>query len=156
MNSITEDGIIIYIMSFLDRVTCCKNSSVFNFSITNKHYLTLLKQQKLFSTKKIKYFKLTDNIKKLLNNDLASICSKCKKIDHKGLEFLIRECKNYFYNHNYFRFSSLPLDKDNGFYIHFKCDKNSLTFRKYCITSLPNLNIGNTCCGGKGFQIIFN
>lgn len=155
MDSITEDGIIINIMSFLDRITCCKNSSVFNFSITNKYYLKLLKEQNIFSTKKIKYFKLTNNIKNLLNDNLSSVCSKCEKIDHKSLEFLIRESKNYYNNHNYFRFSSLPFDRDNSFYIHFKCDEKSTTFRKYCITSLPNLNVGNICCGGKGFQIIF-
>jgi len=155
MNSITEDGIIIYIMSFLDRVSCCKNSSVFNFAITNRHNLTLLKQQKLFLIKSIKYFKLTDNIKSLLNNDLDLICSKCGKMDYDGLEYLIRECKNYYYRNDYFRLSSLPLNKEKSFYIHFECNYKSTLFRSDCLSSFPNLNIGNICCGGKGFEIIF-
>jgi hypothetical protein len=155
MNSINENGIIIHIMSFLDKNSCCKNSSVFNFGITNKNHLKLLKTQNVFLTKLSKYFKLTNNTKNLLNKDLDIFCTNCYEIDIKGLECLLGQCKANFLKNDDIDYPCYRSINKNYFYIHFECKHESTKFKSDCISYFPNIAIGNTCCSGKGFEIIF-
>jgi len=152
METLTENGLIIKIMSFLDNINCCKISSVLNFGLTNKKFLEILKDQKIFLICKYKYYILCNNTKKLLNDNLNNICTFCNNIDKNGLRMLLQECKHY-YLENKCKLN-LNLNKKGTTYFHFDTKHECERFKLDCTILFPKVNYGNTCCEGKGFQLI--
>ena len=87
MNNINEDGIIRIIMLYLDFETCCKNSSMLNFALTNKKYTNLM--LKLNRHNKIKYYKLSYKFRHKLNFKCDNICVKCNNLSNYKIETLV-------------------------------------------------------------------
>lgn len=153
MEVLTEQGLIINIMSFLDNKNCCTFSSVLNFGLTNKYYLNLLKNQKLFDINKFKYYKLCQNTKNLLNDNLEIICTNCNKIKSLvGLRKLICECK-YYYLNSYDDLINFYMEKKGKSFFHFntkdECDK----FKLDCNYLFPKVTLGGYCCSGNGIEV---
>jgi hypothetical protein len=154
MEVLTEQGLIIIIMSFLDNKNCCSESSVLNFGITNKYYLNILKSQNNFIMSKKKYYKLCENTKKLLNNNLEIICTNCNNIKSlNGLRMLIHECKNYECVIDSDLFNFYMKERGKSFF-HFDTKDESDKFKLDCKFFYPKVILGNTCCSGNGLEVI--
>ena len=154
MDTLTEKGLIINIMSYLDNNNCCKMSSVLKFGLTNTYYLKILKDQKKFMISKYKYYKLCKNTKNLLNDNLEYICTYCNNICQDGLRMLLRECRHYYLENNLEIGFDLYLNKKGTTYLHFDTKHECERFKLDCTILFPKVNYGDTCCEGKGFQLI--
>ena len=153
MNKLTENGLLIIIMSFLDNKNCCKISSVLNFGITNKYYLNILKSQNKFIMSKKKYYKLCESTRKLLNNNLETICTNCNNIKSlNGLRMLFRECKYYYLNNNDDLINFYMEKKGNSFF-HFNTKNDCDNFKLDCNQLFPKVKLGDRCCSGNGLEV---
>lgn len=156
MEVLTEKGLIINIMSFLDNKNCCRFSSVLNFGLTNKYFLNLLKIQKLFDVTNLKYYTLCQNTKNLLNNNLEVICTNCSKIKSLyGIKMLFRECK-YYYNDDNNDLINLYMEKKGKSFFHFNSKDDCDKFKLDCKYLFPRVKLGGNCCSGNGIEVCLN
>lgn len=153
MNNINEDGIIRIIMLYLDFETCCKNSSILNFALTNKKYTNLM--LKLNRHNKIKYYKLSYKFRHKLNSKCDNICVKCNNLSNYKIETLIRIYKNSC-NYNPVNFACMPIAKSSIYreFIHFNSNEMCKLFVKKTKLLFPNVKLfGSKCCSGKGIEV---
>ena len=156
MEVLTEKGLIINIMSFLDNKNCCRFSSVLNFGLTNKYFLNLLKIQKLFDVTNLKYYTLCQNTRNLLNNNLEVICTNCNKIRSLyGITMLFRECK-YYYNDNNDDLINFYMKKKGKSFFHFNTKNDCEKFKLDCNNLFPKVKLGGNCCSGNGIEVCLN
>jgi hypothetical protein len=153
MDNINEDGIIRIIMLYLDFETCCKNSSLLNFALTNRKYMGLM--SKLNKHSKIKYYKLSYKFQHKLNSKYNNICIKCNNLFNYKIETLIRIYKKS-WNYNPVNFACMPIAKSSIYreFIHFNSNEMCKLFVKKTKLLFPNVKLfGSNCCSGKGIEI---
>ena len=146
---ISPEDIIILITTFLnhDIYDNC-DESLKNFLITNKYNYQFVKKVKLEFLKlkipknKIKYF------------NCRYLCTKSCKIDKKIIKMLVNTIRNKNKKNNIFKNNYLEKKMNNSLYLHFNTENECDIFIKYSFYNF-NFKFGNTCCDGKGIQVIF-